>query len=158
MKVTIKQADIHDLDRLIEWRMEVLHEVFSIPKEQETGELEKANRNYYHTMLKNGGHIACFAYCKDEIVGCGGICIYREMPSPDNPSGCCAYLMNIYTRPQYRGQGIGKKVVSWLIQQAREKGITKIYLETSECGYSLYREMGFTDMHGYMQIKDKPAL
>ncbi len=154
MEVTIKQADIQDLDRLIAWRIEVLHEVFSIPEGQDIEDLEKANRNYYHTMLTTGGHIACFAYCKDEIVGCGGICIYQEMPSPDNPSGYCAYLMNIYTRPPYRGHGIGKQIVSWLIQQAREKKITKIYLETSACGYSLYREMGFTDMRGYMQMKE----
>lgn len=153
MEIMIKQASIQDLDCLMEWRMEVLHEVFSIPEEQETSELEKSNREYYRDMLNTDGHIACFACCNNEIVGCGGVCIYREMPSPDNPTGMCAYLMNIYTRPSFRKQGIGEQVVRWLVEQAKQRGITKIYLESSECGYSLYREMGFNDMRGYMQIK-----
>ncbi len=37
------------------------------------------------------------------------------MPSPDNPSGRCAYLMNIYVREGYRSEGAGKKIVRYLI-------------------------------------------
>ena len=74
------------------------------------------------------------------------------MPSPDNPSGGCAYLMNIYTRPELRGHGAGRGIVEWLIAQARQRGITKIFLETSVSGRPLYEEMGFSTMNGYMQL------
>lgn len=151
MEPTIRQAGINDLDILMAWRMEVLREVFSIPAELDMRELEQANRSYYQTMLKNEGHIACFA-CQEEIIGCGGICIYQEMPSPDNPTGMCAYLMNIYTRPQFRGQGVGEKIVRWLLSQAMRRGITKIYLETSECGRKLYQKIGFTPMTDYLKV------
>ena len=67
------------------------------------------NYNFPLFLQKFQGPLACFAYVGNEIVGCGGICLYQEMPSPDNPSGGCAYLMNIYTRPEFRGQGVGKK-------------------------------------------------
>ena len=107
MEIQIRQATIQDLNVLMQWRMEVLHEVFSIPSERSVTELESENRRYYQTELPQGGHIACFAYVGEEIVGCGGICLYHEMPSPDNLNGKCAYLMNIYTRPQFRGHGIG---------------------------------------------------
>ena len=43
---------------------------------------------------------------------------YHEMPSPDNPNGKCACLMNIYARPPFRRQGIGDRIVCWLIGQA----------------------------------------
>ena len=102
MEIQIRQATIQDLNVLMQWRMEVLHEVFSIPSERSVTELESENRRYYQTELPQGGHIACFAYVGEEIVGCGGICLYHEMPSPDNLNGKCAYLMNIYTRPQFR--------------------------------------------------------
>ena len=85
--------------------------------------------------------------------GIGGMCLYHEMPSPDNPNGKCAYLMNIYTRPQFRRQGIGDAVVRWLIGQAEQRGISKIYLETSEAGKPLYREIGFTEMPDMMKLK-----
>ena len=53
------------------------------------------------------------------------------MPPPDNPAGKCAYLMNIYTRPKARRQGVGETIVKWLINQAVTMGISKIYLEAS---------------------------
>lgn len=80
MEIEIRQAGLADLERLLEWRIEVLHEVFSIPKNRPIPELEKANRRYYQQALPAGGHVACFAYAGEEIVGCGGICLYQEMP------------------------------------------------------------------------------
>ena len=152
MDIEIKRATLADLELLMKWRMTVLHEVFSVPLSDSMPELEQKNRRYYQTALQTEGHIASFAYVDNEIVGCGGVCLYQEMPSPDNPSGDCAYLMNIYTCPEFRGQGIGKKIVSWLIEQATQRRITKIYLETSISGRSLYQKMGFTDMRGYMRL------
>lgn len=153
MGITIKKAEISDMELLLKWRMEVLHEVFSIPVDYDTVELKEENRRYYQSMLETGGHIACFAYNgDDEVIGCGGVCIYREMPSPDNPSGRCAYLMNIYTRPQFQKKGVGKTVVKWLTDQAVQLGITKIYLETSAAGRALYEKAGFTDMTDMMKL------
>lgn len=153
MEITIKEAGLADLPLLMEWRVEVLREVFSVSADEPMDDLAIENRNYYQNMLSKGEHIACFAYCGDEVIGCGGICFYQEMPSPDNPNGHCAYLMNIYTRPPFRGQGTGAQIVRWLIGKARDRGVTKIYLETSESGRPLYRKLGFSDMHGYMKLK-----
>ena len=151
METVIRQADINDLETLMSWRMEVLREVFGIPSELDMRELEQANRSYYQTMLKNEGHIACFA-CQGDIIGCGSICIYQEMPSPDNPTGMCAYLMNIFTLPQFRGQGVGELIVRWRLSQAMRRGITKIYLETSDSGRKLYQKIGFTSMTDYLKL------
>ena len=116
-------------------------------------ELRANNHAYYLNAIPNGEHIACFACIDGEIVGCGGICIYREMPSPDNKNGLCAYLMNIYTHPMFRKQGVAKAVVNWLIEQAKQKEITKIYLETSDKARSLYSSLSFSDMKGYMKLE-----
>lgn len=148
MEIKIRRAELTDIDLLMKWRMEVLHEVFSIPPDEPMKELERENGLYYMSEIPTERHIDCFAYAGGRIIGCGGICLYREMPSPDDPNGGCAYLMNIYTCPELRGCGAGREIVNWLIEQAKEKGITKIYLETSECGRTLYQEMGFMDMYG----------
>lgn len=153
MDIKIRKAEITDINLLMKWRMTVLHEVFSIPPEQPMKDLERENRSYYETMLPTGGHIACFAYLNGKIVGCGGICIYQEMPSPDNHSGQCAYLMNVYTCPEFRGYGIGETVVQWLVGQAVQRNITKIYLETSEPGRKLYEKAGFLDMPDMMKLR-----
>lgn len=151
MDIQIKQATVDDIEILIKWRMEVLHEVFSIPENQPTERLETENRIYYERALRTGEHIACFACVDNQIVGCGGICFYQEMPSPDNPDGRCAYLMNIYTRPEARKQGIGKTIINWLVSRATDLEISKIYLETSKAGKSLYTKMGFAPMPDMMK-------
>jgi len=150
--ITIRQATLADLDRLIDWRMEVLHCVFSIPQDTDTTELRQTNIGYYRQALDSGSHIACFAENGGETVGCGGLCLYDEMPSPDNPTGHCAYLMNIYVRPEHQGQGTGKRIVRWLVGAALSRGIKKIYLETSEAGRLLYSFLGFSDMKDMMHL------
>lgn len=152
MNILIKQASIEELEKLMEWRMEVLNYVFAIPENENTQNLYMANREYYQKALQSGEHIAIFAEMDGVTVGCGGLCLYREMPSPDNPSGRCSYLMNIYTRETYRGNGVGNTIVRWLVNYAKEQGITKIYLETSECGRALYENIGFRDMQDYMKL------
>lgn len=152
MDMVIQQASIEELEKLMEWRMEVLRYVFAIPEKENTQNLYVANREYYQKSLPSGEHIAVFTEMNGATVGCGGLCLYREMPSPDNPSGECAYLMNIYTREAYRGHGVGHRMVCWLVNYAKERGITKIYLETSACGRALYEDMGFRDMRDYMKL------
>ncbi len=150
MEILVRQADLADLDLLVQWRMEVLQEVFPPSEYVFPASLEEENRNYYRWALPAGKHIACFAYGDGEIVGCGGLCLYQEMPSPDNPGGQCAYLMNIYCRRPARRQGVGETIVRWLVGQAKDRHITKIYLETSRSGRQLYQQIGFSEMPDMM--------
>ena len=85
-------------------------------------------------------------------MGCGGICYQSEMPSPDNPTGTNGYLMNIYALPELRGEGIGRKIVEFLIDDAKSRGTEKIYLESSSMAKRLYHEIGFSDMIDYMKL------
>ena len=96
-----------------------------------------------------------FASIDGQKVGCGGVCLYDEMPSPDNPTGHCAYLMNIYVRPELRGCGVARRIVRWLVGAALSRGIKKIYLETSEAGRILYEVFGFSDMKDMIHLTFK---
>ncbi len=155
MEIQIKRAELKDLDLIVKWRMETLEDVFADQKDSFPEDLEEKNRAYYEQALPAGRHIACFALADGRIVGCGGICLYQELPSPDNPGGLCAYLMNIYCRPAYRRQGVGTAIVRWLVSRAGERGITKIFLEASDAGRALYREIGFSDMPDMMEYLTK---
>ena len=61
MNLQIEPATPRDLGALLQWRMEVLHAVFSIPIDTPLDALREANRRYYETELPRGGHLACFA-------------------------------------------------------------------------------------------------
>lgn len=154
MDIDIRKADIRNMELLLEWRMRVLREVFADYDDIHAATVRENNRAYYEKHLADDTHMACFAFDKgnDRIVGCGGICYQKEMPSPDNITGTNGYLMNIYTVPDVRGEGVGRAIVEYLIKDAKERGTEKIYLESSGAAKNLYREIGFSDMYDYMKL------
>lgn len=139
---------------LMECRMRVLAEVFSDSEQPDWEAIRKNNEDYYKETLSDGTHTACFAVNEDDgkIIGCGGICYQKEMPSPDNLTGTNGYLMNIYTLPEYRGHGVGRRIVEFLIDDAKKRRTEKIYLESAKDAKHLYEEIGFSDMQDYMKI------
>lgn len=154
MDIEIRRAGIEELAVLIEWRMRVLSEVFAANKDADNLTIRSNNEAYYRKHLSDGTHTACFAVAQgdNQIVGCGGICYQAEMPSPDNLNGVNGYIMNVYTVPEFRGMGIGEKIVMFLINNAKQHGAGKIYLESSDAARKLYRKIGFADMKDYMKL------
>lgn len=58
-----------------------------------------------------------------------------------------------YTRPAVSADtAIGNRIVRWLVEQARQRHISKIYLETSDKGRPLYQTIGFADMKDMMKL------
>lgn len=154
MNLLVKRAECEDLDLLMEWRMRVLAEVFGVEENEDRSIIRENNEKYYRKHLTDDTHTACFAFDAEsgKVIGCGGICYQEEMPSPDNPGGTNGYLMNIYTLPELRGEGIGREIVEFLIEDAKKRGTGKIYLESSAVAKNLYHELGFSDMHDYMKL------
>ena len=87
-------------------------------------------------------------------MGAGGISYYRVMPTYHNPSGYKAYIMNMYTRPEYRRMGIAYRTLDLLVQDARDRGISCITLEATAMGRTLYEKYGFTAMDSEMALPE----
>jgi hypothetical protein len=60
-------------------------------------------------------------YNNDEFVGEGGVSFFQVMPTYHNPSGRKAYIMNLYTKLDYRRNGIAYKTLDMLICDTRQK-------------------------------------
>lgn len=134
---------VTSLDELMMWREEVIASVFGVRPDTT---LLRANRKYYENHLPDSSHIAFVASYNGVDCGCGAVCFSEELPSPDNPGGRCAYLMNIYVRKEHRGKGIAHSVVRRLIEEAEKYGCEKIYLETTAAGRPVYQSLGFKEM------------
>lgn len=148
----IELKKITDIDTLLQWREEVIENVFG---EKPSEGLMNMNEAYYRSHIQDGTHHAFLALNDGQEAGCGGICLTDELPSPDNPSGKCGYLMNIYVRSDFREHGIGHEIVKILIEEAEKIGCGKIYLETTQIGRSLYESLGFRDLPDMMKLKKK---
>lgn len=149
MTVTLRQ--IREVPALMCWREEVIRNVFG---SEPDNQLLEANRDYYSRHISDGSHIAFVAEYNGDECGCGGVCLTEELPSPDNPTGRCAYLMNIYVRKNFRNRGIAHRIVMRLIEEAKKHDCGKIYLETTADGKPVYSSVGFEDMPDMMKYYD----
>lgn len=145
-------SSITDIDTLLQWRREVIQAVFGMTPD---ASLIEANRAYYEKHVTDGTHLAVVYSADGKDKGCGAICFTDELPSPDNPSGRCAYIMNIYVREAYRNHGVAHAIVRYLLEEAIRRGCGKIYLETTAAGRSLYSSIGFTPMPDLMHFSRK---
>lgn len=150
MMVSLRQ--ITSLPTLMYWRSEVIRSVFGVVPSRR---LLVANRQYYRAHTADNTHLAYVAECDGEDAGCGALCLTEELPSPDNPTGRCAYLMNIYVREPFRNRGIAHQIVRRLVEEARKRECGKIYLETTSAGKSLYLSSGFSEMPDMMKYYGK---
>ena len=145
----IELVEIYNLPELLRWRREVIREVFG---EEPSEALMAENESFYRRHIADGSHIAIMAMEDGDEVGCGSLCLTEELPAPDNPTGKCGYLMNIYVREKFRQHGAAHAIVRRLIDEARDKYCGKIYLETTSDGRPVYESLGFHDLPDMMKL------
>ena len=138
----IRVANNNDIELMMSSRLEMLKEVNSLDADYKYDEsFVEHSRRYF----LEGDQTTVLALEGERVIGCGSICYITIMPTFSHPTGKRAHLMNVYTAKEYRGQGIGKKMVNMLIDDARNKGATEISLDATDAGRPLYRKCGFVD-------------
>ena len=148
-----RKATIEDLDELVRTRIIVLRAANKLADDVDMTKVEQESLAYYKRALESGEHIAYLVYDKETFIGAGGISFYQVMPTYHNPSGKKAYVMNMYTNPMYRRQGIAFHTLDLLVRDARARGITQIALEATDMGRPLYEKYGFVKMEDEMELK-----
>lgn len=152
MAFTYKKATLDDIELLVETRVEVLRAANQLSDDVDMLEVKQQSEEYYLESLKNDTHTAYLIFDDELFVGAGGISYFRVMPTYHNTTGRKAYIMNMYTKPEYRRKGIAFKTLDLLVQDAKSKGITAISLEATEMGYPLYAKYGFVKMNDEMEL------
>lgn len=77
------------------------------------------------------------AYLDGQPAGCGGVQLFGDE---------YAELKRMYVRPQFRGQGVGKRLLAHLQAYAHERGLRVLRLETGVFqteAIGLYQSFGF---------------
>ncbi len=153
MQFTYKKATAEDIDILVETRIEVLRAANKLDAAVDMKEVEKQSYEYYKSSLTENMHTAYLVYCGDRFIGAGGISYFRVMPTYHNPTGYKAYVMNMYTVPEYRRKGVAYKTLDLLVADAKDRGINAISLEATDMGRPLYERYGFVKMDDEMELR-----
>ena len=145
-----RMASDRDIDLLVRSRMETLRAVNGLEEDYRFSErFEEASRKYF----LEGDQSTVLAMEGDQVVGCATMCFLELMPTFSHPAGKRAHLMNVYTDPSRRREGIAARMVSMLIEEAWNRGATEISLDATESGRPLYRKLGFRDSDECMVLE-----
>ncbi len=133
-------ATKNDMDLLMQSRLEMLRVVNHLPPDYA---FDHQLIEYSKVYFEQPNQTTILAVEDHVVIGCATLCYIEMMPTFSHPTGKRAHLMNVYTNIKYRRQGIALKVLSMLIQEAKEKGVTEISLDATESGRPLYEKLGF---------------
>lgn len=147
--------------------------------EHDDAELCRTLMREYARFLNDsvGGEHICVESLEEELAGlpgsyaepAGGVLLAFEN---DTPAGCVALkplelaqptrageraceMKRLWVRPAQQGTGLGRKLAEAVIEVARQRGYTAMYLDTMpqsmQAAYRLYSSMGFTEVVRYNQ-------
>ncbi|HZJ76208.1 MAG TPA: ribosomal protein S18-alanine N-acetyltransferase [Oscillospiraceae bacterium] len=121
--IIVRKMELTDIDSVVD----IERNSFPIPWTKNTFIAEiKTNKLAKYYVVEAGGR----------VVGYGGLWLIMDE----------AHITNIAIHPEYRGKGIGKKLVKGLIEETSKINIYKITLEvrrSNTAALALYRKFGF---------------
>ena len=151
-KFEYKRATMEDMKELVRTRIIVLRAANKWSDDVDMSLVEQETYAYYKRALETGEHIAYLVYDNGTFIGAGGVSFYQVMSTYHNPTGKKAYIMNMYTAPEYRRQGIAFCTLDLLVKVVKEQGVSQIALEATDMGRPLYEKYGFAKMEDEMEL------
>ena len=139
----------NDLDEFIRIRIGQLREEGAT----EDIDLKPALLDYYNRHMADGTFVSYIAVDGDKIVGTSGMSFVEKPPYFGCPSGKLGLLSSMYTDNNYRRQGIAKKLLSMVVDEARAYGCGVVQITASDMGVLLYSDFGFVKNGNFMQFK-----
>lgn len=112
---------------------------------------------FFKKWLVSKDFLQLIAEENGKLLSTAAIVYYDLPPSFTNKIGVRGYITNVYTAPEHRRKGLSKMLLEKLLENARSRGIKKIWLGASKLGRPLYEKLGFIQQESYMELtlKDK---
>ena len=146
MEITYRKLEEKDLDTFITMRITQLREEGA----KEDIDLRPNLADYYKRHMADGTFVSWLALDGDKIIGTSGMSIVEKPPYFSCPSGKLGLLSSMYTDPGYRRQGIAKKLLTLVVDEARKAGCGAVHITASDMGVLLYTDFGFKKNGNFM--------
>jgi GNAT superfamily N-acetyltransferase len=99
--------------------------------------------SYLAKALRDGTFRAWLAETANRVLGGGAIIISPWPAHPYDLECRRATILNVYTYPQYRRQGIARQIMQTMIAWCKQESFARITLHASPDGRHLYESLGF---------------
>ncbi len=86
----------------------------------------------------------------DTVIGCGAL---------KRHSGTVGEVKRMFTRPDWQGQGIGRRILGEILSTAKQEELETLVLETGDqhpAAWAIYEKAGFTRCGPVLDYPDSP--
>jgi GNAT superfamily N-acetyltransferase len=97
-------------------------------------------------------HVAYLVRRAGQPLGMAWLVVTERLPGPGRWDRANAYIATLYVEPDARGDGIGTRLISALIDEARRRGVDILQVHPSDQAMDLYRRLGFIDHPGSLDL------
>jgi ribosomal protein S18 acetylase RimI-like enzyme len=146
-KIFFRKASERDINTLVDYRITFLKDAYGEPVPELESFLRLNLKHYFSESFKNKTYISWIAEYDNKPVGFSGMVIREQPANFEAPNGRTGYILNIFTLPGFRGNGIASSLVQKLIEEARQMKIDKVELHATKVGEPVYRKLGFVEPH-----------
>lgn len=154
---TPRRAGVRDAARLVVLRAEMLRAMGRVGTEDE--EWRGVARDWFTTRLDDDRRFAAFVVEDPHgvlVSGAAGA-VQEHAPSPGDRAGFHGHVFNVVTLPAHRRRGLGRAVVTALLQWYDSDTPVRVTdLTATTEGESLYRSLGFV-RHGFQTLRRTSA-
>lgn len=144
-KVIIRRVEVNEIAVMTDYRIAYLTELQGEREKAYKEKLREELQAFFKQTMAEGSFFALQADYQGQVLAFGGMVI-KKIPGDFNQSSYLeGDILNMYTIPEARRKGISSMILTRLLKEAKEMGITKVALHTSKDGEPLYRKFGFND-------------
>lgn len=146
---TIRQATVGDAAIIAHHRVAMFRDMGDVPTDALAAELLSKSTTALTALLREDTYVGWLAVDSTERVIAGaGVHVKPQLPriSHDHARVVAApvpLVVNVYTDPAWRGQGIARALMQRLMAWARAQGADRVLLHASDAGRPLYQSLGF---------------
>tara|TARA_B000000475_G_scaffold198931_1_gene161542 strand:- start:156 stop:614 length:459 start_codon:yes stop_codon:yes gene_type:complete len=138
----LREATLDDLSTLLEFEKRLIEY-----ERDFTPNLKKSDFNYYNlkSYIKDPDISVVVAEEKNKLIA-SGYALIRENKQYKMPEKLI-FLGFMYVIPEYRGKGINKKILDYLIAWGKNKGLNEFQLTVyaqNESAINAYKKSGFS--------------
>jgi GNAT superfamily N-acetyltransferase len=100
-------------------------------------------RDWLRPRLANGEYVGWFVTENNEAISGLGLWLMDWLPHVIGPGSPRGNIVNVYTRPESRRQGMARALIAVALDWCRENRIASVILHASPEGKPLYEAFGF---------------
>ena len=140
-----------NVNQFWELRLCLLRKLGEISTETNLTDLEKSTKEYFLSNINKS--LICYGIIdNDEIISIASLCLFNSIPYQENLTGKEGYILNVFTTPEFREQGLAKLLLQEIIKYAKNNDIKKLGLNSSEHGKHLYASLVFVCKNNEMEF------